>query len=120
MPNGVENEGANPGEQEGATVLLEQAGPFDMAALRRRRKDPSLSRAAMCIPAGFKRGTNPWRHGEKTPGCLRFAVSHQKTSMATVDPSYRFPLQAKCFIGAEACVEQHGCHGRQEIGAAAK
>jgi hypothetical protein len=45
------------------------------------------------MPAGFERGTNPWRHGEKTPGCLRFAVSNQKTSMATVDPSYRFPLQ---------------------------
>jgi hypothetical protein len=63
VSNGVENERANPGEPEGATVLLEQAEPFDMAALRGCRKDPPLSRAALGMPAGFERGPNAGRHG---------------------------------------------------------
>jgi hypothetical protein len=64
---------ANLGEPEGTTVLLYQAEPFDMPALRRCRKDPALSRAAIGMPARFERGTNPMRHRQKTPGCRRFA-----------------------------------------------
>ena len=63
MPNGVENERANPREQEGAPVLLAQAEPFDMAALRGCCKNPPLSWAALDMPAGFERGPNAVRHG---------------------------------------------------------
>jgi len=58
VPNRVENEWANSGNREGATVLFEQTEPFDMAASSGCRKDPPLSRAALGMPTSLERGSN--------------------------------------------------------------